>query len=518
MKTVQDDIRTAYESRISRNPDGDGGTAVIERGTAISYAELFSAADIVAEALRNAGLTPGSHARLACLGSDSAGYVAVALGILVAGGALVSAGVETPSSEFLRLIDRTHANFAVLERKQLARDGYDKLFNMQEELVAPLGAEFALFKIDASFGCSATTVVDNANRATIPLHGSTKFDGAEFCSLNPAFVRFSSGTTGEAKGVALSHETIIERTEAVNSAFALDESDTILWLLPMAHHFAATIMLFLRKGCALDIAVNDPPEKILARLADGSATFAYATPYHYAKLAATAATLETPFKISDNVKLMITTAMPLTREVSSKFAANCGRLLNQAYGIIECGLPCVNIDPANVDETLSVGVSIEGFEIVINGDGNEQGEILVRGPGLFDAYLSPWTLRNEVLDEDGWFHTGDLGRIDGNNQLHITGRSKSVINFLGLKIFPEKVEAVLNSHPGIVESRIRGIVHDDFGEIPVAEFVPVGSAAIPNQVELTRFCAAELAAHEIPQEFTSVESIPKTPSGKISRS
>jgi long-chain acyl-CoA synthetase len=441
--------------------------------------------------------------------------MATALGIMTAGGVLVSSGAETPSSEFNELLAKTAVEFAVIDSSLLPKTTPDSANFAEITKIHVFSAIFAVFKrIDPS--------------QTIALEKNAGFDKSAFKKLNPAFIRFSSGTTGKSKGVLLSHETIIARTEAANTAFKLDESDTILWTLPMAHHFAATIMLFLRKGCAIDIATANTPNELLAKLADGSATFAYATPYHYARLATAAKSTNSSKTINDSVKLLITTAMPLSEEISANFAKTFGRQLNQAYGIIECGLPCVNTAPSDTD-LLSVGTPTANFAVEIqpikttaanlanNERASEIGEVLVKGPGLFDAYLSPWALRREIVDKDGYFHTGDLGLIDSNGKLHLTGRSKSVINFLGLKVFPEKVESVLNSHPEICESRVSGIYHKDFGEVPIAEFVPENSATITNPVELTRFCASTLTSHEVPQEFTPVQSLPKTKNGKLIR-
>src|SRR5690606_17953862 len=108
------------------------------------------------------------------------------------------------------------------------------------------------------------------------------------------------------------------------------------------------------------------------------------------------------------------------------------------------------------------------------------GELWLRGPGLFDAYLSPWQPRAKVLTPDGWLRTGDLAVSDADGTLHLQGRLKTVINVGGMKCFPEEIEAALESHPAVREVRVYGREHPRFGSVPVAEIVPLG--ATPPQI------------------------------------
>ena len=298
----------------------------------------------------------------------------------------------------------------------------------------------------------------------------------------------------------------------------VDENDHVLWLLPMAYHFAVTIMLFLRKGCTIDISVDDPQEVILEKLSNGKTTFVYATPYHYGNMIrAVESKGKSRMTLPASIRMLISTAMPLTEELFAKFAKTFGRKLNQAYGIIECGLPFVNTKPTD-DNGTTVGHHLQNYDVrlALQDHSDPAGEIIIKGPGFFDAYYDPWVKRDDVLLKGGWFHTGDMGKLAPGGYLKIVGRKKSVINFLGLKIFPEKIEDILNSHPAVKESRVLGKEHPNFGEIPFAEIIPKKEKKI-DEIELTKYCAERVPSHEVPQEFIKVDKIPRTRSGKIER-
>jgi long-chain acyl-CoA synthetase len=205
--------------------------------------------------------------------------------------------------------------------------------------------------------------------------------------------------------------------------------------------------------------------------------------------------------------------------VIGRFEAVCGLPLGQAYGIIEAGLPCINPGTQGLAAT-SVGRPVPDYEVMVcSRDGEHldtglSGEIGIRGPGLFSAYYSPWVLR-EAIARDGWFMTGDIGRLDEMGGLHLMGRKKSVIFVGGLKFFPDEVEACINQLPGIEESRVFGRTHPRLGEVPCAEIV-----ARSPQFDLDALrahCSRLLSPWKVPIEFTQVAALPKTAGGKILR-
>ncbi|NCQ36062.1 long-chain fatty acid--CoA ligase, partial [bacterium] len=136
---------------------------------------------------------------------------------------------------------------------------------------------------------------------------------------------------------------------------------------------------------------------------------------------------------------------------------------------------------------------------------------------MFDAYLHPWQLRSEVVDEDGWFSTGDIAEVDAQGLFHLKGRAISCINVGGLKCFPEEIEAILNSHPAIRASRVFSRPNPITGFSPAAEIVPADPSNPPTIATIIKHCREHLAAYKIPLSIQTVTAIQTTPSGKIPR-
>jgi long-chain acyl-CoA synthetase len=154
----------------------------------------------------------------------------------------------------------------------------------------------------------------------------------------------------------------------------------------------------------------------------------------------------------------------------------------------------------------------------VEGPGSPErtGEICIRGPGMLDGYLDPWISGSEVCAPDG-FRTGDQGWFDSDGDLYLVGRRANRICMAGMKFFGEEVEAVLDTHPAIRESRVFAVEHAHLGEIPCAEISLVDAAHSPERSELARYCREQLPAYKVPREFRIVEALEHTSSGKIQR-
>lgn len=392
----------------------------------------------------------------------------------------------------------------------------------RDELIKTIGVRFVLCPggntwhakelplQDIVVGNWRASLVTQANPHEIP------YSRNDFSGLNPALIRFSSGTTGHSKGVVLSHDTLLERATACNAQLRIGPDDKVVWTLPMAHHFAASICLYLLHGATTILTSGQTPRDLQQAFITYGGTVTYGAPYHHAILASHPEASRIP-----TLRLAVSTAAPLREDDAANFQARFGIPLTQSMGIIELGLPLINTSHAH-DKPCSVGRPQPGFECrIIDTMGNttppfEPGELLLRGPGCFDAYLSPWAPRRTVMPDD-WFATGDIAQVDLDGDITLLGRLRAVINVGGLKVFPEEVEAILVGHPTVAEARVYGIAHALYGSIPAADIVPTDASMLPNPQELDQLCRTTLAAHKIPRRINIVDSLPKTYNGKIRR-
>ncbi len=338
-------------------------------------------------------------------------------------------------------------------------------------------------------------------------------DEAAFAALDPAFIRFSSGTTGRSKGVILSHRGLRERIVAANAGLGIGPSDRVLWMLPMAHHFAVSIVLYLYHGACTVLGCSHLAEDVL-RLAESSrATVIYGSPFHHALLAADGGNFRWP-----ELRLAVSTAAPLPPATAEAFRARFDKPLVQGLGIIEIGLPLLNVGCAS-EAPSAVGRPLPAFDVELRDEEGRAvppgniGELWIKGPGMFDAYLSPWQTLEEIC-VDGWFATGDLAETDAAGRVYLRGRKKSVLNIGGMKVFPEEIEAVLDRHPAVKRSCVTGHEHRTLGTVPVADVVLRTTA---NPRELIAWCRESLSAFKVPARIRVVDSVPLTASGKIRR-
>jgi len=469
--------------------------ALVCDGRTLSYGDLERAVNEARDHLFKAGFPkrePGRVPRIGLACQNGPEHVILALAILRCGGCLVPIAGELTASEREEVVATVALDAILLHQRMPWPERYD-----QPGTATPLPA------------LEATLFTDLPR---VPI----AWDEAALARLNPAFIRFSSGTTGRTKGVILSHETILKRVMLANRALAVSGEDRIVWILSMAHHFAVSIMLYLIHGAATVILRSSLAGEILSAGREYGGTVLYGAPFHHALLAAEPSGRPWP-----SLRLAVSTAAPLAAPIAAAFDARYGVPLCQGLGLIEVGLPLLNTGDARCKPT-SVGKPGPGVAVQLRDPqtglpvrGSEPGELFLQCEGMLDAYLSPWQTREELLAPGGWFRTGDMACWDGEQSLYLVGRCKTVINVGGMKCFPEEVEAVLLRHPGIRAARVHGREHPRFGTVPVAEVVAEGPP--PTVAELVALCRQSLSNYKIPATFRFVESLPRTASGKIQR-
>ncbi|MEO7991763.1 MAG: class I adenylate-forming enzyme family protein [Chryseolinea sp.] len=331
----------------------------------------------------------------------------------------------------------------------------------------------------------------------------------------PAVMRFTSGTTGEAKCVVLSHRSVIERIEAANEGLRLNHNDRVVWVLPMAYHFIVSIMLYVQYGVGIIICSDFLAESILENIRKYSGTLLYASPMHIRLLASYAKDVSIP-----SLKRVISTTTSISTAICAAFKSKYRLPVMQAFGIIEVGLPIINIDRSE-DHPEAVGYSLPAYTIAILDESlnllssNETGLLAIKGPGMFDGYLSPVILRDSVL-KNGWFITGDTAIRSTDGLIEIKGRRKVVINVSGNKVFPTEVENVLNTYPGISLSKVYGQAHALLGEVVVADLILENRHSFQEEALLSH-CHKMLSSFKVPHRINIVDHIEMTDSGKIKR-
>jgi long-chain acyl-CoA synthetase len=461
-----------------------------ERSDGLSYGRLDEAIGAAADGLRKAGLRQGG-----CVGlhlPSGASYIIYTYAVWRCGGCVVPIPLE----------------LAVPEKQEICRE-------IAVDLVVSEGRAASFLE---PFRTDDGTVAWPGNQATtgnvlsIPVVGARDHP-AGFGEIHSAFIRFTSGTTGTSKGVVLSHETIHERVHAANEVLHVGPDDRVLWVLSMAYHFAVSIVGYLSFGAAIVLPSNHFAAAILDATRRHRATLLYGSPAHYAWLAGHHQDAALP-----SLRLALSTTAGLDPETAGRFRERFGLPVAQALGIIEVGLPFINLNFA-ADRSESVGPVLPAYRLLLQdvGLGGGLGEVLLSGPGCLDAYYDPWRPRASVMP-DGWFRTGDVGEVDADGCLFLRGRLKDVINVLGMKFFPQEVEAVLTSHPAVADACVFARPDPRLGEVPEARVVlQPGLAARPSEREVMAHCRQRLADFKVPQRIEFVEALARTASGKVLR-
>ena len=460
--------------------------ALVADGATLTYGELLERVSVVANWLsRCAGYRDASPPRVGLTCPNGVDYIVLALAILKSGGCLVPIADELTQPEREELITRTRLHGLVEVGNEPSQR--DLCGNMERST-------------------NATWLL--LNREPFP-------DEDDFSELGPAFIRFSSGTTGRSKGVILSHRRLRERIVGANAGLEITSADRVIWMLPMAHHFAVSIVLYLFHGACTILTRSHLGAGILQVAEANKATVIYGAPFHFALLAADFGDFKWP-----SLRLAVVTASALPEKTGRDFIERFGTPLVQGLGIIEVGLPILNLGGAREFPT-SIGRPLPAFDVELRDDEGRSvqpgkiGEIWIRGPGLFDAYLSPWQPAHEVC-VNGWFATGDLAVTDASGRIFLRGRKKSVLNIGGMKVFPEEIEKIIEGHPAVFRCRVRGIPHAILESLPVAEIVLHEDATLTAR-ELITWTRLSLAGYKVPSRVKFVSQIPLTASGKVKR-
>lgn len=353
-----------------------------------------------------------------------------------------------------------------------------------------------------------------------------------------AVIAYTSGTTGRPKGVRISYGSLAFQADCFERAFDLTEDEVFLSMLPLNHLFELTcgLLSVLNAGAQVAYCESLFPDEIAEAMRERRATRMLTVPLF---LRALRRGLESRIGRADAPAANILDAFggrlaslhsggaPLERSVA-EFFERLGLRVFEGYGLTETS-PVIATNVPGASRAGSVGPPLPNTELrIASSAGEEQGEILVRGPHVMLGYYGQDELTREVLDPDGWFHTGDLGCVDGDGFLHVTGRLKSLIVLpTGKKVQPEEVEAVLAASPCVKEVCVLGRVAGAGEEV---QAVAVPSDALLQRVgpdpeklhaaietDFAERCKV-LAAFKRPVRIhVLARELPRTTTGKVRR-
>ena len=346
-----------------------------------------------------------------------------------------------------------------------------------------------------------------------PDHGVAEVDPEQ-----TAVILYTSGTTGQPKGAELSHRNLGLNTREVVRVLSITEDDVFLGALPLYHSFGQTCTLNAAVAVGARVAlVPRFEERAAAALIERErVTVLMAVPTMFAALT-TAATEPAAFA---SLRLCVSGGAPLPREQAEAFERATGAPILESYGLSETSPAAALSEPGDGHRIGAVGRPIPGVEIaILDEDGAQMetgatGQIAIRGHNVMKGYWRREEATREAITEDGWFLTGDLGRIDEDGFLYLVGRLKDMIIRGGLNVYPREIEEVLHRHPDVLEAAVLGYPDAHFGEeIAAAVVFRPGCKADP--AGLREWARQRVAPYKYPRRIWAVAELPKGPTGKI---
>ena len=330
---------------------------------------------------------------------------------------------------------------------------------------------------------------------------------------------YTSGTTGRSKGAMLTQENLLSNATALVSEWQFSPKDVLLHALPIFHThglFVAT-NVSLAAGSSMIFMPKFDLNEIIEKMP--VATTMMGVPTFYTRLLD-----DDRFnnELTKHMRLFVSGSAPLLAETHVQFEERTGHRILERYGMTETNMNTSN--PYEGERRAgTVGFPLPGVELKITDpdsgqtlpDGNV-GQIEVRGPNVFKGYWEMPEKTAAELREDGFFITGDLGKIDEDGYVHIVGRNKDLIISGGYNIYPKEIELVLDDQPGVLESAVIGVPHSDFGETVVALIVPIDGEE-PDIEQVKSAASASLARFKHPRELLLVRELPRNTMGKVQK-
>jgi malonyl-CoA/methylmalonyl-CoA synthetase len=467
-------------------------------GPPLSYAELWTRSARFAQALRAAGVQPGD--RVAVQVDKSLEAVLLYLAVLRAGAVHVPLNSAYTVPELSYFIG--DAQPALLVCTPQARAALTAL-------VQQLGVPRCL-----TLGADGSGSLPEAAR---PAPGD--FEDVPRRADELAAILYTSGTTGRSKGAMLSHGNLWSNAQVLRDCWRFTAADVLLHALPIfhIHGLFVAINVTLAAGASMMLLPRFDPEPVLQALR--RATVMMGVPTFYVRL------LKQPGldrQAVQHVRLFVSGSAPLLPEIHRQWQQRTGHVILERYGMSETGMNTSN--PYEGERVAgSVGPPLPGVQLrVVDAHSGaavargQVGMIEVRGPNVFRGYWRNPAKTQAEFRDDGFFITGDLGRIDERGYVFIVGRAKDLVISGGYNVYPREIELELDALEGVAESAVFGVPHADFGEGVTAVVVAV-PGAVPSEAAMLAQLRARLAAYKLPKRVLLIDELPRNALGKVQK-
>jgi long-chain acyl-CoA synthetase len=472
-----------------RAPDAD---AVRLGDTALTYAELDERSARLATLLREKGVEQGDRAGVML--PNVLEFPVAYYGILRAGGTVVPMNVLLKHREIAFYLEDSGAKLL------LAWQGF-----CEEARNGGAGAE--LIEVEPTSFAELLAAYEPTPEL------------ADTAEEDTAVILYTSGTTGKPKGAELTHFNLSRNSEiAARTTCVIKPGDIVLGALPLFHSFGQTVSMnaSLRTGATLTLLPKFEPGEALEIMQRDRVTHFYGVPTMYGAL------LHHPDRESYDTSALrtcITGGASMPVEVLRGFEEAFGCEVLEGYGLSETSPVASNNHPGRPRKPGSIGTPLEEVEMkVVDEDDNEVppgevGEIVIRGHNVMKGYWQQPEATAEAM-RGGWFHSGDIAKVDEDGYFFIVDRKKDLIIRGGYNVYPREVEEVLYEHPKIREAAVIGVPHDEWGEeIGAAVVCHEGEELTPEEV--SQYVKERIAAYKYPRIVWFLDDLPKGPTGKI---
>ncbi|CAN5470784.1 long-chain fatty acid--CoA ligase [soil metagenome] len=474
----------------------------------VTYADLLSRVDAAACALQEAGVTAGD--RVALMMGNRVSFVVGLYAAWRTGAVVVPVNPSLTAPEVAHELSDSRARVIVIGRAYV--DVIAALRGTQPDLEHVFVAD-STQAVDPDSGTQSW-------HGTLEAHGGRRPEAVGVGEETLALLAYTSGTTGVPKGAMLTHgQLLANHHQLAASSMGVQPDDIVFNALPLYHIYALNVALALTlaAGATLELVERFDPSGNLDLIVQRRATVIVGAPPMYV------AWLNTPGADQadlSHVRLATSGAAGLPAKILLRCADELGLDVREGYGLTEAA-PVV-ASTAALPQTVPgcVGQPLQGIELRVIDDGDlahegDPGVIHIRGANVFSGYWEQPDATAEVLSDDGWLDTGDIGYV-ADGLLYLVDRAKDIIIVSGFNVYPVEVEAALVAHPAVMQAAVVGVLHPYTGEA-VKAFVVLDPDSDLTADELINHSATMLARFKQPAAVEFVSDLPMLPTGKLKR-